>query len=209
MIIINFKNYVTGKDALKLAKKIQRYLPKALISVPALDLQPISKKTKLAVIAQHVSCFHKGRATGYVIPEFAKHDGAKGTLLNHSEHRLTFDQIKKTMKECERVNLKVILCAANLSEVKKFIKLRPYAIAYEDKKLVGSGKSITQYKAKDVENFVRLLRNKKIVPFCGAGISSAEDIKAAKKLGCKGVLIASAITNSKNPKSLLREISRV
>lgn len=209
MILINFKNYITGKGALNLAKTIQKYLPNAVVAVPALDIQQIARKTKLTVIAQHVSCFHKGRATGFIVPEFAKQDGAKGSLLNHSEHQLKFDQIKKTINESNKIGLKMVLCASNLNEVKKFIKLKPYAIAFEDKKLVGSGKSITEYKTKDVEQFVKLLKNKKIVPLCGAGISSAQDVKAAKMLGCKGVLIASAITNSKNPKSLLKEISKV
>lgn len=205
-IIINLKNYKTGKDVLKRANLIAKYFPHAIVAPPALDLQAIAQKTNLRIIAQHVSYYTKGRATGFIVPELAKHVGAKGTLLNHSEHRIPFDQIKQTMKECRRINLKVILCAATLAEVKKFIKLKPYAIAFEDKKLVGSGKSITQYKARDVKTFSAMLSGKKIIPLCGAGISSAEDVLAAKELGCKGVLIASAIAQSKNPKKLLKEL---
>lgn len=34
MIIVNFKNYKTGKNVLELAKKIEKHLPKAIVAVP-------------------------------------------------------------------------------------------------------------------------------------------------------------------------------
>jgi len=58
---------------------------------------------------------------------------------------------------------------------------------------VGSGKPITKYKSQNVKKFSEMLKGTKIIPLCGAGISSKEDIIAAKKLGCKGVAIGSAI----------------
>lgn len=206
MIVINLKNYKTGKEVVALAKLIRKHLPKAMVAPPALDLQAVAQKTNTKIISQHVSLHTNGRATGHIIPQHVKAIGAKGTLLNHSEHRLPYEEIKKTIKECNRINLKVILCAETVAEAKKFMKLKPYAIAFEDKKLVGSGKSITQYKARDVKTFARLLKRTRIIPLCGAGIATAQDVKAAKELGCEGVLIASAIANTKNPKKLLKEL---
>ena len=88
-------------------------------------------------------------------------------------------------------------------------KLAPYAIAFEDPKLVGSGKSITQYRSSDVKKFAELFKNSKIIPLCGAGINSADDAKEAYALGCKGVLIASAIANVNKPEKLLKEIAEI
>jgi len=207
MIIINFKNYKTGDEVLKLAKKIEKYLPKAIVAVPSLNIKEISEKTKLKVYAQHISYDRSKKSTGYLIPKAIKSYGATGTLLNHSEHKIKLDEIKKTMKECKKQKLKVVLCAGSLIEAKKVKKLKPIAIAFEDPKLIGTGKSITKYNSKGIIDFVKILKGTKIIPLCGAGINSKEDIIEAKKLGCKGVLIASAIANSKNPEKFLKEVS--
>ena len=209
MIVINFKNYKAGKNALQLAKKTQKYLPRAIICASALDIEMIVDKTKLSVFAQHADSQEGNRATGYNILKSLKEAGAKGTLINHSEHRISFDMIKKTLREAKKFKLKIIVCESNFNEVKKIARLKPYAIAFEDPRLVGSGKSITKYRTRDVEKFADLLKGKDIIALCGAGINSADDVREAYKLGCNGVLIASAIANSKKPEILLREIKRI
>ncbi|MEK6843830.1 MAG: triose-phosphate isomerase [Nanoarchaeota archaeon] len=209
MIVINFKNYKTGKSALQLARKIQKYLPRAIICPAMIDIENIVDNTKLSVFAQHVDSKESNRATGYNMLETLKKAGAMGTLINHSEHPISMKDISKVLTVSKKFNLKIIVCASNLNEVRKISKLKPYAIAFEDPKLVGSGKSITQYRTKDVEKFSNLLRKSRIITLCGAGINSADDIREAYKLGCKGVLIASAIANSKKPEILLNNIKGV
>ena len=206
MIVINFKNYKSGDDSLNLSKKIEKYLPRAIVAVPTSDIFLITSKTNLKVYAQHVDYKKTKKATGFVLPENVKKEGAKGTLLNHSEHRIPLKIIKNTVQRCNELKIKTIVCAKNINETKKIIKLNPFAIAIEDPKLVGTGKSITQYKSKLVLEFSKLLKGRKIKPLCGAGISSANDISEAYKLGCKGVLIASAIVNVNKPDRLLGEI---
>ena len=207
MIVINFKNYVYGQKSLKLAKKIEKILPNAILTVSAVDIGYLIYFTKLKVYAQHVDFHEKGKTTGFLIPEAAKAHGASGTLLNHSEHKLKFDELKKTMLRCKKVNLKVIVCAANLIEVKKIKKLNPFAIAFEDPKLISTGKSITKYKTNELKKFVSLLKNTKIIPLCGAGINSKNDYLEALNLGCKGILVSSVIANSKNPEIFLKGVS--
>jgi triosephosphate isomerase (TIM) len=209
MIVINFKNYKKGKEVVELARKIQKYLSKAVVCVPALDIKEVVRKAKLTVYAQHVSCFYKGKSTGYVVPEFVRYDGGAGSLLNHSAHRISEEMVVKTMKVARKARLKIILCVSSLKEAKKFKKLKPYAMAYEDKKLIGTGKSITKYKSKDVSRFAELLKGTGIISLCGAGVSSVEDVKAARKLGCKGVLISSAVANSRSPERLLNKLSQM
>lgn len=209
MIIINFKNYKTGKRALNLARTVERHLPSAIVCVSALDVKEISRKTKLKVFAQHISCFHKGRATGFIIPEFVKRDGGKGSLLNHSEHPISYEAIVRTMREAKRVGLRIVLCTSSLKQAERLKKLKPWAMAYEDKQLIGSGRSITKYKLRDVAKFVKLLNRSRIIPLCGAGVSSSDDVVASRELGCKGVLIASAVAKAKEPEKLLKEISKV
>ena len=202
LIVVNFKNYKQGKDVLDLAKKIEKATKgkDVVVCVPATDIHVVYSQTKLKVFSQHINDKDIGSTTGFVTAESVKAVGASGTLLNHSEHRIHFEVIHRIMKRCERARLKVIFCVESISEVKKIKRwqLKPYAIAYEDRKLIGSGKSITNYKSRKVEKFARLLKGSGIKALCGAGISSSKDVESAKELGCDGVLVASAITKSKN-----------
>ncbi len=193
MIIINFKTYKQGKQVVNLAKKISKVDKKAILCVQAADIYPVSKSVINPVFAQHVDSKEKGRNTGYVLLESIKSEGGVGTLLNHSEHRISIKEIKEIINKCEKLGLKTIVFAGSLVETGKIKKLGPWAIAYEDPYLVGSGKSITQYQSKNVEKFAKMFKGSKIIPLCGAGMSSLEDIKSAKELGCKGVVIGSAI----------------
>ena len=207
MIVINFKNYKAGKSVLELAKKIGKSLPKAIVALPDLNIKEISEKTNLTVYGQHVESKEGKRNTGFILPESMKKSGAKGSLLNHSEHKISIKEIKETIKECKKLHLKLIVCASSLRESKEIKKLKPFAIAFEDAKLIGTGKSITKYNPESIKKFVSLLKNTSIIPLCGAGINSVEDYHESLKLGCKGVLIASAIANSKNPEKFLKEAS--
>ena len=196
-MIINFKNYVTGKKALALAKLIEKHLPKAIICPPTNDITNISQKTKLKVFSQY-------------LPKNSS-PKAKGTLLNHSDHPLNFEKIKQAKKLADKNKLKIILCVSTAQQAKKFLSLKPEAIAFEDKKLIGTGKSITEYKPDEIKKFAKIFHGTTIAPLCGAGIHSANDIKTAKKLGCKGVLIASAIAKApiKKTEKLLEKIAKL
>jgi len=211
MIVINFKNYKTGREALKLARKIEKYFPKAIVAVPAPDIRMISGKTKLKVYAQHVDYFEKGATTGFIIVEDVKKAGAVGTLLNHSEHQIREETIARTMDRCDEVGLDVVLCVESVRQAKRYKQFRPDAIALEDFELIGTKKSITEFRSKEVKKFAELFKRTKTVPLCGAGIHSKGDIVAAKEFGCKGVLIASAIARVRLGKAerFLREIKEM
>ena len=197
MIIVNFKNYVLGKKSLALARKIEKINKKIIVAVPTTDIEEISKKTKLKVYAEHIDYNNGPKATGFVIPESVKAVKGKGMLINHSEHKLTMKEIKLTLARCKKLKMETVVCVSKLSDVKKIMKLQPSAIAYEDPNLISTGKSITKYQNKEVHKFASMFKRSKVIPLCGAGISSKEDIKASYDLGCKGVLIASAIARDK------------
>ena len=203
MLVINLKTYQFGKKAFELAKKINK---KAIIAAQPADIYLFSKKLKNKIYAQHVDCFGPGRNTGYILPESVKQAGAKGIILNHSEHKLNFDILKKTINRCKKLKLKTLVCASNLNEVNKIKKLRPDMIAYEPKELIGSGISVSKAKPDIVKKFSELLKSTKIIALCGAGITDREDVLIAKKLGCKGVLVSSAVTKAKNPEKILKNL---
>jgi len=207
--VINFKNYVYGKRSLDLVNKIKKYLPNAIVAISPADVRSIEYYSKARIFSQNVDLIKDDRSTGFINPKVIKHAKAEGTLLNHSEHKIPLNDIREILNICKKINLKVVVCAGNLREAKEIKKFKPWAIAFEDPKLISTGKSITKYDPKSVKDFVKLLKGTKIIPMCGAGINSGEDVSEAKKLGCKGVLIASAIANNKNPDKILRDILRV
>lgn len=209
MIVINLKNYKVGKQVLDLIRTIEIYYNKAIVAVPFMEMKEAAsdKSNTLQIYSQHVDYAEAGRGTGYVVPEALIAAGASGSLLNHSEHKMKMTDIKKTVKRCNELGLKLIVCVSNLREAVEVKKLNPYAIAYEDNKLIATGKSITQYKVNDIKKFVDLLKDSEIIPLCGAGITSGEDVAAALVLGCKGVLLSSAVANSQNPEKFLKEVA--
>ncbi|MEK6899140.1 MAG: triose-phosphate isomerase [Nanoarchaeota archaeon] len=206
MIIINFKNYKFGDDVLKLARLIEQHVPNAAVALSATDIRLVTGKTSLNVYAQHCDLSDE-RSTGFVSASSLRASGASGVILNHSEHPIKLDILKKTIEQCRKAKLLTLVCASSFDEAKKIVSLRPEMIAFEDPKIIGTGKSITQYESHEVKKFVNLLKNSGIVPICGAGVSNYRDVDEAYKLGCKGVLISSAIAKSKNPSSLLKELS--
>lgn len=211
MIIINFKNYVHSEKALKLAQKIEKHLPKAVVAVSAVDIGYLEYYTKLNIYAQHVDLSSEKRATGFLTIEAVKSQGAGGTLLNHSEHPINLGEINLMVGNLKKAQLKAIVCVPSLEFARGLLKLKnkPYAIAFEDPDLIATGKSVTSYKSNDLKKFVKLMEGTGILPICGAGVSSLGDVVSAREIGCKGVLISSAIADTKNPEKILRDLEGI
>lgn len=158
------------------------------------------------MLAQHVDYFYSGQYTGSILPEDIKDNGAVGSLLNHAEKRLDNLAIENAIFRCNNLGLYNVVCTPKIHHAKKIARLRPRYIAYEVPELIGTGRSISRVKPKDVAIFSKIMKSKGIVPLCGAGISNGEDVRIAMDLGVNGVLLASAVTTSKNPRNMLLEL---
>jgi triosephosphate isomerase (TIM) len=203
IIVINFKTYKQGKSAINLAKSIGKVDKNIIIGVQASDIYEISKTVKNPVYAQHVDYEEKGRATGFVLPEAVKKDRAVGTFLNHSEHKLSFGVLKRTMIRCKKVGLKTMVFASSLKEALKIEKLKPDYLVYEPPELVGGKISVSSAKPELIEKIAKKLKMKVLV---GAGVHNPEDIRTALKLGASGIAVSSAIANVKNPGKELKNL---
>jgi len=203
IIVINLKTYKQGEKVLKLASIIEKIDKNIILGVQASDIYEATKKTKLRIYSQHVDYEKKGKATGYVLPEAIKKDGAVGSFLNHSEHKLSFDILKKTIKRCKQTGLKTIVFTSSIKEATKIEKLKPDYLIYEPPELVGGKKSVS----KEKPELIKKIKNKISMKFLvGAGIHNKEDVQIAMKLGASGFAISSAITKAKNPEKVLREL---
>jgi triosephosphate isomerase (TIM) len=205
LIVINLKTYQQGKKSIELAKKIQQVDSKIIVGVQASDIFEITKSTKLKVYAQHVDPFKPGRHTGYILPEAVKQDKAVGAFLNHSEHKIDFRTLKKTIKRCKEVGLKTMVFVADLKQAKRVEKLKPTFLIYEPPELVAGKISVSTAKPEVIEKFAKKTKTPFLV---GAGIKNNQDVKMAMKLGAKGVALSSAVTKSKNPKKVLKDLMK-
>ena len=215
MFIINCKNYdeISGNKIIKLAKIAQRISKKYKIPIaiaPPHHQIPLVTKFNVIVLAQHLDDKKIGSTTGFMIPEIAKRSKINGSLINHSEHRISEKEIKNLIKRLKRLKLKTILCVKNVNESKKYAKLNPTFIAIEPPELIGTGRAISTEKphliTKAVDS-VKLAKNSTKL-LCGAGIVSGKDVARAKKLGSKGILVASGIVKAKNWEKIIEEFSR-
>lgn len=216
LILINFKCYkeATGKNALKLAKTCEKVEKEYGINIGVApqftDLYQISKKVKIPVFAQHADAIEYGAFTGHVSPLALKELGIKGSLINHSEKKLSLKEIKDCIEIMKKHKLISIICADSLMRGKEIARFSPDFIAYEDPFLIGTGQAISKVKPDSVKNFVESIKkiNPRVKVLCGAGITSGEDVKKALELGTKGVLVASGVVKAKDPRKVLEDFAK-
>jgi triosephosphate isomerase (TIM) len=212
MIIVNFKTYLesTGHNALKLAKQAEKAAKETgaqiVVAPQACDLRIIAEAVEIPVFAQHIDPIKPGSSTGHVLVEAVKEAGAVGTLINHSERQLRLIDIDATIVLCKEKGLISCVCANNPSVSAAVTAMNPDITSMEPPELIGSGISVSKAKPEIISDTVQLVHkvNNKMTILCGAGISTAEDVSIALKLGTKGVLVASGIVKAKDPYSILR-----
>lgn len=202
VVVVNFKTYKQGKNVLKLARAIEKVDKNLIVGVQACDVGEVARKTGLRVFCQHVDWQKLGRGTGFVLPEAVKVDGAVGVFLNHSEHKLKWRILKRTVKRCRGVGLDVLIFASGLREAKRVRKLKPDYLVVEPPELVGGSRSVGS-----VEGYVANLKRKLGCDFLvGAGIKSRKDVEVALKLGAVGVAVSSGVVEARDSAKKLREL---
>ncbi len=205
ILIINFKNYaeVQGDRCLALAKIVEDVAKELCLEdsiaiappIPALALIA-SKVDIIMVIAQHADDVNQGSTTGYVTTEMLRSFNISGSIVNHSEHRLSLNTIKSIVERLRNLNMLSIVCANTPDEVKEIASLNPDYIAIEPPELIGSGNAVSKSKPEVIVRAVDAANSIKVI--CGAGIVDASDVSAALRLGAKGVLVASGIVKAKD-----------
>ena len=215
MFIINCKNYeeIAGEKIIKLAKIAEKISKKYKIKIaiaPPHHLIPLITKFGIIVLAQHLDDKKVGSTTGFMIPEIIKKSKIDGSIINHSEHRITENEIKNLVKRLKKLKLKTVICVKNVSEAKKYAKINPTFIAIEPPELIGTGRAISTEKPQLITNSINAVQSAKNSTklLCGAGIVSAEDVSRAVELGSKGILVASGVIKAKNWERILSDFSR-
>lgn len=212
MILVNFKTYKesSGDSALKLARfasEVSEDSGIGIICCPQLvDLREVVKASNHPVWTQHVDPVERGRATGWSAPEVVKEAGAAGTLLNHSEHKLSVGQLGETMSRCKKVGLKTLVFADSVEEARVVSKFKPDWIGYEPPELVGSKTtSVSRSKPDVIEKVVKAVPDVPIL--IGAGVKNKKDVEVGLERGAKAVGLSSAVVLAENPKKVLLDLA--
>ncbi len=210
IIIINFKTYVksTGENAIRLAKICEEVAFKTKtdirICVCSTDINSVSKAVKIPVYSEHIDPEQLGKHTGAIPPEAVKAEGATGTLINHSEDKVPFEEVSKAIIRAKEVGLKSIVCATTPEKAEDAALLKPDFVAVEPPELIGGDISVSSAQPEIISESVKRVKERHDVPLLvGAGVKTKEDVKIALELGADGVLVASGITKAEDPKKAL------
>ena len=177
------------------------------IAPQAAHLESVAE-TGVECWAQHVDPIEPGSNTGATLAEAVADAGATGTLVNHSEHRLTLADIDGVLGATTRTDLETVVCANNPDQVAAAAALGPDAVAVEPPALIGTGTPVSKADPEIVEAAVDAAAavDDSVPVLCGAGISTGEDVVAARELGAEGVLLASGVAKAADPAAALADL---
>ena len=165
-------------------------------------------ETGVETWAQHVSPVEHGSHTGSTLAEAAADAGATGTLINHSERRLKLADIDAAVEAADRAGLDTCVCANNPDQIAAAAALAPDAVAVEPPELIGGDVSVSTADPGIVEDAVAAAAgvDDSVEVYCGAGISTGDDVTAAGELGAEGVLLASGVAKADDPRAALEDL---
>jgi triosephosphate isomerase len=215
MIFVNYKTYEegSGQRAIGLTKILEEVAHttqvKIIPVVQIIDAEAIIAATTLEVWIQHVDPLTYGAHTGWTLPEEAAKIGVSGVFLNHSEHKFdNFDALYTANEKAMSANLKTLIFAGTLDELKKITKLAPTYVAYEPPELVGSTTtSVAQAQPQIISEAAEIAREAGLPLIVGAGVHEMSDVKKSLELGAVGVAVATDIVKATDPKKELLDLT--
>ena len=212
--MLNLKSYprALGQAAVDIGRALQtagtELGVRTVIAPAAPDIGLLAQQIEIPVIAQHADPFVAGAHTGYITPAAIRAVGARGSLVNHSEHPMAEAHVAATVGALQDVGLVPIVCARDVEQVGRLAALHPSYLAVEPPELIGGTVSVSKARPALLRDSVEAVarRAPKTVLLCGAGVHTAEDVRTAIELGTSGVIVSSAVANAAEPISALRTI---
>ncbi len=211
-VIVNLKHYnnSSGSNAANFLKPFRNLsIPSGCDVVFALnpiDVRIASDFPELEFVSQHVDSVSYGAHTGQISIEALKDLGIKGSIINHSERRLTPDKVSETIERANKLGFQITVCCESPAEVAQFSSLQPHAIAYEPPELIGGNVSVTSARPEIIQETSDICHSRSVRLLVGAGIKKREDFTRSLELGADGILIASGVVLSSNPFDTLNSL---
>jgi triosephosphate isomerase len=208
---IGLKGYLYGAAAVTLAREAEWAAQEngvtVIFSPQYVDIPAVAGATKhLRVFAQHMDPVGIGRGNGSVLPEALKEAGAQGTMLNHSERRITLGEIARAIERADEVGLATLVCSDSPEEAAAVAQLGPNIVLAEPPDLIGGQRSVGAAMAGFVEETIRLVKgiDPRIVVMCAAGVRTPEDVANMVSLGVEATGSTSGILTAEDPVARMR-----
>ena len=214
LILINAKTFKEGMGnrAHMIANAAQLVAHESGVTIgiaPSyIDLHPLCHHFAIPVYAQHVDAYEPGAHTGHITVDAIKMAGAAGSLINHSERRITLAGIESSVRALQALKLISVICSNNEATSAGAAALGPEYVAIEPPELIGSGVSVSKANPDIIRRSVAAVHaiNPKVKVLTGAGIQSGECVRIDVDLGTDGVLLASSVVKAKEPAAVLRDL---
>jgi triosephosphate isomerase len=215
MIFLNFKTYQrgTGEEAKSIVAICEIVSSatgvKIIPVVQPLDLKEFTAGSTVEIWSQKIDAVEFGAHTGSILPEAVVEDGAMGTFLNHSENRFAdFETLAKAHDRAREVNLKTLIFAKDIEELRQVSSLTPDFISYEPPELIGSkDKSVASAQPEIITEAVRVAGHAGIPLIVGAGVHSSDDVRKSLELGATGIAVASDVMMAADPQKELTDLA--
>ena len=208
MIFVNLKTYEngTGNKALEFAKNLQKLqedidVPVTLL-VQATDIRLLATNTTVNIWGQHMDNIVYGKSTGYILPQSLIDAGAKGTILNHAEHKLPITDLSTLINQYKKENFGILVSGTSPEEVTVLDQLEPTFLGYEPQEYIGTKTSVVEAAADIIQSILSKVKSPLVI---GAGIHKPEHITEGLNMGVKGFLISSDVLLSLDPVQRLKE----
>ncbi|MEC8997578.1 MAG: triose-phosphate isomerase [Candidatus Thermoplasmatota archaeon] len=216
VIIVNLKTYSEGygRSGLEICRAMDSLSKETgsnlVVAVSATDISTYSQAVDIPIFAQHVDGVGFGSNTGSILAEAVKEAGATGTLINHAECQIPWSEIERSLRRCREVGLTTVLCTADAQAIAKGAKYNPDMLAVEPPELIGGDISVSTAKPEVISDSVNIVNsvNSRIPVLCGAGVKNRSDVSKAISLGSQGILLASGVVKSTEPKKALKDLIR-
>ena len=212
---IGLKGYAYGAEAVRLARAADRIAGELGVSVifdpQAVDIPAVAEATShLLVFAQHMDPVGVGRGVGSVLPEAIREAGAVGTLLNHSERRMTLADIHRAIRRARELGLATLVCADSPEEAAAVAQLGPEIVLAEPPELIATSRSAATEMRGFVERSVEMVArvDPAIIVMCGAGVQTPDDVARMIGLGVGGTGSSSGILRAADPVAVMEAMLR-
>lgn len=214
MIFVNFKTYSestgeNGRNLLKILEEVSKETKvKIVAAVQTIDLREAVTNSTLEIWSQKIDPDDQGAHTGTLSGEAVIDAGVLGTFLNHSEAKMTKENLVKALEKAKILGLKTLIFAASLEELKEVLALKPTYASYEPPELIGrSDISVATAQPEIIAKASVLSKEAGIPLIVGAGISSNKDVKKSIELGATGVAVASYIVKAKDQRAAILDLT--
>lgn len=214
IILVNLKCYSEsiGYGAHRIAQAAMEVAIESGVTISLapmyMDIHPVKHHFSLPVFAQHIDPVTPGAHTGRIPLAAAKYAGAIGSLVNHSEYRLSVADIELNVKNLAAEGMLSCVCSNNVATTSACSSLGPDYVAIEPPELIGGKISVSEANPDIIIASVNaaIKADPHVQVLTGAGIHSGKCVKSALDLGTVGVLLASSVVKAEDPGAVLRDL---